>query len=103
MPAVAVLPDLSDQEKSELIAAWAAVNASPYPRLILSDPGFVPICRGHTWVSVPGTERKGLINSADGMRVSRYQIYLLNTCRDCGHSEFRPAPSTPTAEGEKEK
>lgn len=103
MPAVAVLPDLSDQEKSELIAAWAAVNASPYPRLILSDPGFVPICRGHTWVSVPGTERKGLIKSANGARVLRYQIYLLNQCRKCGHAEFRPAPSTPTAEREKEK
>ena len=36
-PPAAPVPDLSDEAKTALIAAWAAVNACPYPRLIVPD------------------------------------------------------------------
>ncbi|MEG1116531.1 MAG: replication endonuclease, partial [Janthinobacterium sp.] len=37
MPPAAPMPDLPDEAKTALIAAWAAVNACPYPRLIVPD------------------------------------------------------------------
>ena len=37
MPPAAPVPNLSDEAKTALIAAWAAVNACPYPRLIVPD------------------------------------------------------------------
>ena len=37
MPPAAPAPNLPDDAKTALIAAWAAVNACPWPRLILSD------------------------------------------------------------------
>ncbi|WP_080698390.1 replication endonuclease [Janthinobacterium lividum] len=36
-PPAAPVPDLPDEAKTALIAAWAAVNACPYPRLIVPD------------------------------------------------------------------
>jgi len=36
-PPAAPAPDLPDEAKTALIAAWAAVNACPWPRLILPD------------------------------------------------------------------
>ena len=36
-PPAAPVPNLSDEAKTALIAAWAAVNACPYPRLIVPD------------------------------------------------------------------
>ena len=36
-PPAAPVPDLPDEAKRALIAAWAAVNACPYPRLIVPD------------------------------------------------------------------
>ncbi|MGK5007195.1 replication endonuclease [Janthinobacterium sp. LB2P70] len=36
-PPAAPVPDLPDEAKTSLIAAWAAVNACPYPRLIVPD------------------------------------------------------------------
>ncbi|WP_426054699.1 replication endonuclease [Janthinobacterium sp. PSPC2-1] len=36
-PPAAPAPDLPDEAKTALIAAWAAVNACPYPRLIVPD------------------------------------------------------------------
>lgn len=36
-PSAAPVPDLPDEAKTALIAAWAAVNACPYPRLIVPD------------------------------------------------------------------
>ncbi|MDO8031898.1 replication endonuclease [Janthinobacterium sp. SUN128] len=36
-PPAAPMPDLPDEAKTALIAAWAAVNACPYPRLIVPD------------------------------------------------------------------
>ena len=36
-PPAAPIPNLSDEAKTALIAAWAAVNACPYPRLIVPD------------------------------------------------------------------
>lgn len=36
-PPAAPVPNLSDEAKAALIAAWAAVNACPWPRLILPD------------------------------------------------------------------
>ncbi|MBE3023082.1 replication endonuclease [Janthinobacterium sp. GW458P] len=36
-PPAAPIPNLSDEAKTALIAAWAAVNACPYPRLIFPD------------------------------------------------------------------
>ncbi|PJC95970.1 replication protein [Janthinobacterium sp. BJB1] len=36
-PPAAPVPDLSDEAKTAVIAAWAAVNACPWPRLILPD------------------------------------------------------------------
>ncbi|MEX0144861.1 replication endonuclease [Massilia sp. LMS1-1-1.1] len=36
-PPAAPIPNLSDEAKTALIAAWAAVNACPYPRLIVTD------------------------------------------------------------------
>ncbi|PHV25310.1 replication protein [Janthinobacterium sp. BJB426] len=36
-PPAAPIPDLPDEAKTALIAAWAAVNACPYPRLIVHD------------------------------------------------------------------
>jgi hypothetical protein len=37
MPPAAPVPDLPDEAKRALIAAWGAVNACPYPRLIVPD------------------------------------------------------------------
>ena len=37
MPPAAPAPNLSDEAKTAVIAAWAAVNACPYPRLIVPD------------------------------------------------------------------
>ena len=36
-PPAAPVPDLPDEAKTAVIAAWAAVNACPYPRLIVTD------------------------------------------------------------------
>ena len=36
-PPAAPVPNLSDEAKTALIAAWAAVNACPWPRLIVPD------------------------------------------------------------------
>ena len=36
-PPAAPVPELPDEAKTALIAAWAAVNACPYPRLIVPD------------------------------------------------------------------
>lgn len=36
-PPAAPVPDLPDEAKTALIAAWAAVNACPWPRLIVPD------------------------------------------------------------------
>ncbi|MDN2707934.1 replication endonuclease [Janthinobacterium sp. SUN118] len=36
-PPAAPAPNLSDEAKTAVIAAWAAVNACPYPRLIVPD------------------------------------------------------------------
>ena len=36
-PSAAPVPDLPDEAKTAVIAAWAAVNACPYPRLIVTD------------------------------------------------------------------
>ena len=36
-PPAAPVPNLSDEAKTAVIAAWAAVNACPYPRLIVPD------------------------------------------------------------------
>lgn len=36
-PPAASAPNLSDEAKTAVIAAWAAVNACPYPRLIVPD------------------------------------------------------------------
>ena len=36
-PPAAPVPDLSDEAKTAVIAAWAAVNACPWPRLIVPD------------------------------------------------------------------
>ena len=36
-PPAAPVPNLSDEAKTAVIAAWAAVNACPWPRLILPD------------------------------------------------------------------
>jgi hypothetical protein len=36
-PPAAPVPDLPDEAKTAVIAAWAAVNACPYPRLIVPD------------------------------------------------------------------
>ena len=36
-PPAAPVPNLPDEAKTALIAAWAAVNACPYPRLIVPD------------------------------------------------------------------
>lgn len=36
-PPAPPVPDLTDEAKTALIAAWAAVNACPYPRLIVPD------------------------------------------------------------------
>jgi len=36
-PPAAPVPDLPDEAKTALIAAWAAVSACPYPRLIVPD------------------------------------------------------------------
>ncbi|WFR81391.1 replication endonuclease [Janthinobacterium rivuli] len=36
-PSAAPVPDLPDEAKTAVIAAWAAVNACPYPRLIVPD------------------------------------------------------------------
>lgn len=36
-PPAAPAPDLPDEAKTAVIAAWAAVNACPYPRLIVPD------------------------------------------------------------------
>lgn len=36
-PPAAPIPDLPDEAKTAVIAAWAAVNACPYPRLIVPD------------------------------------------------------------------
>lgn len=36
-PPAAPIPNLPDEAKTALIAAWAAVNACPYPRLIVPD------------------------------------------------------------------
>jgi hypothetical protein len=38
-------PDLDDQAKTEIIQAWATVNACPYPRISVTGPDRSDICR----------------------------------------------------------